>query len=106
MSKIIQNFYIKAPVVLLDQPFNLGVFKKDDGTYMTINEYLISLNQTVERFSTDGYFLKGFGFSFAALMEIQNMLPNAGLTLDVDFFILNENEALEELTKPIWETTK
>jgi len=103
MSKIIQNFYIVAPVALLDQPFNLAVFKNQDSTYMSINTYLANINQTVERFSQDGFFLKGFGFDFATLKEVELLLPSIGLTLDTDFFILNENEALKELETLRWQ---
>ena len=72
MSELYQNFYIKAPKEMLSVPLPLSMFKKEDDSYMTILEYLATLGHTVEQFSSDGYFLKGFGFNYQGLKELEN----------------------------------
>ena len=104
---IYQNFYIQAPIGMLEVPLPLVAFLKPDtiDEYYTIPEYLATMNQTVERYSNDGvYFLKGFGFNIDGLDELRLLLPDWGLTENVNFFIYSHPEALEELAKPEWNT--
>jgi len=101
---IFNNFYIKAPVGMLEIPIELTAFDKGDGTYYTIPEYLATYNHTVDRFTTDGtMFLKGFGFTIKVLDELRAKLADYGLTEDTNFFILSQPEAVEELSKPEWQ---
>ena len=109
MSKIIyQNFYIKSPVEMLDIPLPLEAFLKpadntDTERYYTINEYLASINQTIERWTNDGvYFLKGFGFDIDSLDELRLLLPDYGLEEKVNFFIVSPGQVGVELAKPEW----
>lgn len=108
-----ENFYIKAPIQLLSVPLPLEAFKKKDeqGEYldpiefMTIPEYLATINHTVSRFSKDGkYFLKGFGFNIKGLDEMRNKFSDFNLTLDKDIWILSIEEKQEELSKPEWQS--
>ena len=102
MSNIYHNFYIKAPVQLLEVPLPLEDFKNEDGSFKTIPQYLAEINHTVDRFSIDGYFLKGFSFNYVALKELENKLGEFGLEIGKNIFILSFNEAQEELQKGEW----
>lgn len=106
MHNIYHNFYIKAPVQLLEVPLPLEDFKKEDGSYKTIPEYLAEIGHTVERFSTDGYFLKGFSFNYQGLKEVESKVGELGLEIDRNIFILTFNEAQEELQKEEWNNDK
>lgn len=99
---IYQNFYIKAPVALLEVPLPLSTFLKEDGNYMTIPEYLDGIGHTVERFSSDGFFIKGFGFNFEGLKELEAKVSAFGLELGTSICILSPVEVLEELAKAEW----
>lgn len=96
------NFYIKAPIQLLEAPLPLEDFKNEDGSYKTIPEYLAEINHTVDRFSSDGYFLKGFSFNYKGLKELENKVGEFGLEIDTNLFLLTFNEAQEELMKEEW----
>lgn len=102
MSNIYHNFYIKAPVQLLEVPLPLEDFKNEDGNYKTIPEYLAEINHTVDRFSSDGYFLKGFSFNYKGLKELETKVGEFGLGIGKNIFILSFNEAQEELQKDEW----
>ena len=102
MSNIHHNFYIKAPVQLLEVPLPLEDFKNEDGSYKTIPEYLTEIEHTVDRFSTDGYFLKGFSFNYKGLKELESKVGELGLEIGTNLFILTFNEAQEELMKEEW----
>ena len=102
MSNIYHNFYIKAPVQLLEVPLPLEDFKNGDGSYKTIPQYLAEINHTVDRFSIDGYFLKGFSFNYEGLKEFENKVGEFGLEIGKNIFILSFNEAQEELQKGEW----
>jgi hypothetical protein len=97
-----QNFYIKAPVAMLEIPLPLSTFLKEDGSHMTIPEYLEGICHTVERFSSDGFFIKGFGFNFDGLKELESRLSDFGLIIGTNVWILSPVEVLEELEKDIW----
>lgn len=99
---IYQNFYIKVPVTMLEVPIPLSTFLKEDGSYMTIPEYLEGIGHTVERFSSDGFFIKGFGFNFDGLKELEAELGGFGLTIGTNVWILSPVEVQEELSKDIW----
>ena len=99
MNNVYHNFYIKAPVELLEVPLPLEDFKNEDGSYKTIPEYLADIGHTVDRFSTDGYFLKGFSFNYKGLKELESKLGEFGLEIGKNIFILSFNEAQEELQK-------
>jgi len=107
MSSTYQNFYIKAPVAILEVPLPLAEFAKlddegnEDGFY-TIPEYLAAQNHTIERFSSDGYFAKGFAFNIVGLDEMRSKFADFGMTLGADVFILSPGEIHEELAKPEW----
>ena len=112
MSFIYENFYIKAPVAMLEAPLPLNGFKKKDengveldpAEYMTIPEYLSTFNHTVERFTNDGaYFLKGFGFNLVGIDELRGKLMDFGLELDTNIWILSPAEVRDELAKPEWQ---
>ena len=107
---VFENFFIKAKVEVLGLPLPLQSFQKTDdtgavivGEYYTIPEYLATFNHTVERYSNDGYFIKGFGFNIQGLDEMRTKFANFGMTFDVDVFILSPVEVLEELAKPEWQ---
>ena len=102
MHNIYHNFYIKAPVQLLDVPLPLEDFKNEDGSFKTIPEYLAEIGHTVDRFSTDGYFLKGFNFNYKGLKELESKVGGFGLEIGKNIFILTFNEAHEELLKEEW----
>ena len=102
MSEIYQNFYIKAPKEMLDVPLPLSMFKKEDSSYMTITEYLANIGHTVDRFSTDGFFLKGFAFNYQGLKELENKVSEFGLEIEKNIWILSPVEVYEELEKDIW----
>lgn len=106
INNIYHNFYIKAPVQLLEVPLPLEDFKSEDGSFKTIPEYLAEINHTVDRFSTDGYFLKGFGFNYKELKELESKMGEFGLEIDRNIFILTFNEAQEELQKEEWNNDK
>ena len=59
----------------------------------------------VARFSSDGYFLKGFSFNYRGLKELENKLSEFGLEIGKNIFILSFNEAQEELQKDEWNET-
>ena len=105
MSNIYHNFYIKAPVQLLEVPLPLEDFKNEDGSYKTIPEYLAEINHTVDRISTDGYFLKGFSFNYKGLKEFESKLGEFGLEIGNNIFVLSFNEVQEELQKEEWNET-
>lgn len=102
MNNIYHNFYIKAPIQLLEVPLPLEDFKNEDGSYKTIPEYLVEMNHTVDRFSTDGYFLKGFSFNYQVLKEVESKVGEFGLEIDKNIFILSFEEVQEELLKDEW----
>ena len=102
MSNIYHNFYIKAPIQLLEVPLPLEDFKNEDGSFKTIPEYLAEINHTIDRFSTDGFFLKGFGFNYQGLKELESKVSAFGLEIETNIFILSLNEAQEELQKEEW----
>lgn len=99
---IYQNFYIKAPIELLEVPLPLKEFTNEEGEQDNIIQYLARINHTVKRYSSDGYFLKGFGFNIDGLDNLRTLLPNYGLTEKVNFFILSPGQVSEELSKDIW----
>ena len=99
---IYENFYIKAPKELLEVPLPLSMFKKEDDSYMNIVEYLATIGHTVDRFSTDGYFIKGFGFNYDGLRELENKAGEFGLEIGINMWILSPVEVHEELSKPEW----
>lgn len=105
MNNIYHNFYIKAPITLLEVPIPLEDFKNEDGSYKTIPEYLTEINHTVDRFSSDGYFLKGFSFNYKGLKELESRVGEFGLEIGTNLFILTFNEVQEELQKRIWNET-
>ena len=105
MHNIYHNFYIKAPTQLLEVPLPLEDFKNEDGSYKTITEYLAEINHTVDRFSTDGYFLKGFSFNYKGLKELESKLGEFGLEIGTNIFVLSFNEVQEELQKEEWNET-
>jgi hypothetical protein len=103
MSDLIyHNFWVKAPVHLLEVPLPLEDFKKEDGTYMNVVEYQASKGHTVDRFSTDGYFLKGFSFNYSGLKELEDKVGEFGLEIGKNIFILTANEVQQELEKDEW----
>ena len=102
MDSIYHNFYIKAPIQLLEVLLPLEDFKNEDGSYKTIPEYLSVICHTVDRFSTDGYFLKGFSFNYQGLKEFESKVGEFGLEIGKNIFILNSNEVQEELQKDCW----
>jgi len=101
------NFYIKAKIEMLDKELDIKKMKEKDeegndiGNF-SINTYLASKGDTVELFSTDGFFLKALDFDIEALDEIRTQLSKLGLKDKESFFILSWNEHLEELKKPEW----
>jgi len=98
-----ENFYIKAPVELLTQPIELEYFRRDDGSYMTIPEYLRQLGHEQPRTTLDGkYFIQGFEFTLPALDTVLQKAKQYGLTLDENFWILSPSEANKEVQKPEW----
>jgi len=100
---IFNNFYIKANVELLEVPLPLEAFKKEDGSYYTIPEYLSTYGHTVTRFSNDGsMFIKGFGFTYKGIQELTGKLADFGLVVDQNFWVLSPEEVAEELKLPIW----
>ena len=102
MSELYQNFYIKAPKEMLSVPLPLSMFKKEDDIYMTIVEYLSTIGHTVDRFSSDGFFLKGFGFNYQGLKELESKVSEFGLEIEKNIWILSPVEVYEELEKDIW----
>ena len=110
MSKIFQNFYVIAPVAILEVPLPLSDFQKKDESgelipneYMNITEYLATINHTVERFNNDKTkFCKGFAFNLNGLDEFRDGLTNFGLVLGTDVLVLTVNEVDEELAKVEW----
>ena len=105
MSNIYHNFYIKAPTQLLEVPLPLEDFKNEDGSFKTIPEYLAEINHTVDRISTDGYFLKGFSFNYKGLKELESKLGEFRLEIGNNIFVLSFNEVQEELQKEEWNET-
>lgn len=105
MNNIYHNFYIKAPTQLLEVPLPLEDFKNEDGSFKTIPEYLAEINHTVDRFSKDGYFLKGFSFNYKGLKELESKLGEFGLEIGNNIFVLSFNEVQEELQKEEWNET-
>ena len=105
MHNTYHNFYIKALVQLLEVPLPLEDFKNEDGSFKTIPEYLAEINHTVDRISTDGYFLKGFSFNYKVLKEFESKLGEFGLEIGNNIFVLSFNEVQEELQKEEWNET-
>lgn len=101
-----ENFYIKAPKELLEVPLPLSMFKKEDNSYMNIVEYLATIGHNVDRFSTDGFFLKGFGFNFDGLKELETKTSDFGLEIGTNLWILSPAEVYDELSKPEWNSEK
>ena len=106
---IYQNFFVKAKVGILSVPIEHSDFIKTDeegnlieGNFNTIPEYLAEFGHTVKRFSSDGYFIKGFGFNLDGVKELETKLASYGLTLGVDIWILSPREVQEELAKEEW----
>lgn len=105
MLNIYHNFYIKAPIQLLEVPLPLEDFKNEDGSYKTIPQYLAEIGHIVDRFSTDGYFLKGFSFNYKGLRELESKVGEFGLEIGTNIFVLSFNEVQEELQKEEWNET-
>lgn len=103
---IYENFYIKAPKELLEVPLPLSILKKEDNSYMNIVEYLATIGHTVDRFSTDGFFLKGFGFNFDGLKELETKTSDFGIEVGTNLWILSPVEVYDELSKPEWNSEK
>lgn len=105
---IYENFFIKAPVKMLEVPLPLAGFVKpntDPVEYYTIVEYLGTINHTVERFTNDGkFFVKGFGFNLAGIDELRAKLGDFGLELGTNIWILSPGEIGEELAKSEWQS--
>ena len=105
---IYTNFYVVAPVAMLNIPLPLGAFLKpientDVERYYTIPEYLATYSHTVERFSVDGtMFCKGFGFNIDTLDELRLKMPDYGLVEGTSLFIYNQPEVLTLLATPEW----
>ena len=100
---IFNNFYIKAYVELLEVPLPLEAFKKEDGSYYTIPEYLATYGHTVTRYSNDKtMFIKGFGFDFDTIEELIKKLPDFGLVRGENIWIFSEPEVKIELQEPMW----
>ena len=103
------NWYVKSPIALLDVVL-VGVEATQtldtDGNIVdnSIRSYLASTGQTVELFSTDGYFLKAFNFTRKGFKEIEAKLGEYGLVEEENFWFLNYTEHLEELKKSEWST--
>ena len=104
---IYENFFIKAPVEMLEVPLPLAGFAKPDTDpveYYTIVEYLGTINHTVERFTNDGkFFVKGFGFNLSGIDDLRSKLGDFGLTLDANIWILSPAEVQDELKNPEWQ---
>ena len=94
------KIYIKLPIALLDVPIQSDTFKQVDMddvvTYLSIREYVKRTNHTVSNFSTDGYFIKGFGADL--LEEVHAYLDGSGM----DFTLMNIGEVHEEMKKSQW----
>ena len=108
---VFENFFIKAKVEVLSLPLPLQSFQKTDdtgavivGEYYTIPEYLATFNHTVERYSNDGYFIKGFGFNLTGIDELRAKLGVFGLELGTNIWILSPAEVQDELKKPEWQS--
>lgn len=102
MNDIYHNFWVKAPVELLEVPLTLTDFKKEDGSYMTVVEYQAGLGHTIDRISTDGYFIKGFSFNYKGLKELEDKASQFGLEIGKNLFIFTINEVQKELEKTEW----
>lgn len=101
-NDIYHNFWVKAPVELLNIPLPLEDFKKEDNSYMTIIEYQAALGHTVDRVSTDGYFIKGFSFNHKGLKELEDKASQFGLEIGKNLFIYTISEVQKELEKKEW----
>jgi len=101
------NWYVKSPIALLDVVL-VGVKAiqtiDEDGNVVdnSIRSFLANSDQTVELFSTDGYFLKAFNFTRKGQKEIEAKLAEYGLIEDENFWFLSYTEHLEELKKDEW----
>ena len=108
-----ENFYIIAPVGMLNIPLPLKDFQKKDedgelvvDSYMTIPEYLLTLEtpHTVERFNNDNTkFCKGFAFNLDGLHELEQSVGAFGLTVGEDILMLSPGQIKEELAKNEWQ---
>jgi len=101
------NWYVKSPVALLDVVL-VGVkaiqTTDEDGNTVdnSIRSFLANSGQTVELFSTDGYFLKAFNFTRKGQKEIEAKLAEYGLVEDENFWFLSYTETISELKKEEW----
>lgn len=102
MNDIYHNFWVKAPVALLEVPLPLADFKKEDGSYMNVVEYQATKGHTIDRVSTDGYFIKGFSFNYTGLKELEEKANQFGLEIGKNLFIFTITEVQKELEKEIW----
>lgn len=98
---------------MLEVPLPLTEFQKKDedgnivdGEYYTIPEYLATRNHTVERYSNDGYFIKGFGFNYDGLKELESKLEEYGMSIGTNFWVLSPAEVQEELAKEEWDSER
>jgi len=101
------NWYVKSPIALLDVVLvdvkAIQTTDEDGNTVdNSIRSFLASTGQTVELFSTDGYFLKAFNFTRKGQKEIEAKLAEYGLIEDENFWFLSYTEHLEELKKDEW----
>jgi len=98
-----ENFYITAPVQMLEVPIDMALFKNEDDTYMTIKEWCTSIGHEAPRVSLDGtLFVKGFPFNMAGVMEFINKLPSYGLEYGVNVNGYNVAEIAEVLATAEW----
>ena len=105
----IENYYVIAPVKLLDVPIKLDAFRKTDeqgnptDEYMSVREYEAQFNHTIDRFNKDkSLFCKGFEFNWKKQLAVFDLLKSMGLIEDQDFKFLNAVEVAEEMQKPDW----
>ena len=101
------NFYIVAPVAILETPLPIEVFSYIDEngvqTYHDIVSFLATHGHTVDRFSNDkSKFCKGFEFSISTLDEVRARFVEFNLAEGIDVLILTHKEALELLATPEW----
>ena len=101
------NFYVKAPIELLNVSIPISDFAKQDCSYMTITEYLSSKGKRITYInSSNTLFIQGFTFNLDGLDELRNKLSEFKLELGLNIWILSPNEAREELSKEEWNETK
>lgn len=99
------NFYIKGKIEILDKQLPISDFLdiEEDNINETIPQYLERVNHTIERFSDDGFFIKGFGFKYEGLKRLEEELSLLGFSINSDYWILSEKEVLKELELTSWQ---